>query len=41
VRKTRKNYNVARFWYKKALELRPENADVKSRLKEIDEAMKK
>jgi tetratricopeptide (TPR) repeat protein len=36
-----KNYNVARFWYKKALELRPDNADVKNRLKEIDEAMKK
>jgi len=31
-----KNYNVARFWYKKALELRPENADAKKRLKEID-----
>jgi len=36
-----KNYNVARFWYKKALELRPEDAEVKNRLKEIDEAMKK
>ncbi|HSO86194.1 MAG TPA: hypothetical protein VLQ91_06560 [Draconibacterium sp.] len=36
-----KNYNVARFWYKKALELRPDNADVKNRLKEIDEALKK
>ena len=35
-----KNYNVARFWYKKALELRPDNADVKTRLKEIDEALK-
>ncbi len=36
-----KNYNVARFWYKKALVLRPDNADVKNRLKEIDEALKK
>ncbi len=36
-----KNYNVARFWYKRALELRPENADVKTRLKEIDAALKK
>jgi hypothetical protein len=35
-----KNYNVARFWYKKALELRPDNADVKNRLKEIEEALK-
>ena len=35
-----KNYNVARFWYKKALELRPEDAEVKKRLKEIDDAMK-
>jgi tetratricopeptide (TPR) repeat protein len=31
-----KNYNVARFWYKKALELRPDDADVKSKLNEID-----
>ena len=36
-----KNYSVARFWYKKALELRPDNTDAKNRLKEIDEAMKK
>jgi Tfp pilus assembly protein PilF len=36
-----KNYNVARFWYKKALELRPDNADVKNKLKEIDEAIRK
>ena len=35
-----KNYSVARFWYKKALELRPDDAGVKNRLKEIDEAMK-
>jgi hypothetical protein len=31
-----KNYNVARFWYKKALELRPDDAEVLSKLKEID-----
>ncbi len=31
-----KNYNVARFWYKKALELRPDDTDVKSKLKEIE-----
>ena len=30
-----KNYNVARFWYKKALELRPNDADVLKRLEEI------
>ncbi len=35
-----KNFNVARFWYKKALELRPENAGVKQRLEEIQEALK-
>ena len=35
-----KNYSVARFWYKKALELRPDDADVKKRLAEITEAMK-
>ncbi len=35
-----KNYSVARFWYKKAHELRPEDADVKKRLAEINEAMK-
>jgi len=35
-----KNYNVARFWYKKALELRPDDAEVKKRLAEIQEALK-
>ena len=35
-----KNFSVARFWFKKALELRPDDAGVKNRLKEIDEAMK-
>jgi tetratricopeptide (TPR) repeat protein len=35
-----KNYNVARFWFKKALELRPDDADVKSKLKEIEGALK-
>ncbi len=34
------NYNVARFWYKKALELRPNDADVKNSLKEIEEALR-
>ncbi len=32
-----KNYNVARFWYKKALELRPDNTDVKRSLDEIQQ----
>jgi len=36
-----KNYNVARFWYKRALELRPDDADTKNRLKEIDEVLRK
>jgi hypothetical protein len=35
-----KNYNVARFWYKKALELRPDDEEVKSKLKEVDGALK-
>ncbi|HKJ79668.1 MAG TPA: hypothetical protein VKA10_09035, partial [Prolixibacteraceae bacterium] len=30
------NYNVARFWYKKALELRPNEQEVKNRLSEIE-----
>ncbi|NQU54536.1 MAG: hypothetical protein HQ522_18595, partial [Bacteroidetes bacterium] len=34
------NYNVARFWYKKALELRPNDERVKARLLEILEALK-
>ncbi len=35
-----KSYNVARFWYKKALELRPDNAEVKARLIEIEQVLK-
>jgi hypothetical protein len=35
-----KNYNVARFWYKKALELRPDDVEVKKRLAEIQDALK-
>ena len=35
-----KNFNVARFWYKKALELRPDDEDVKKRLDEIQNALK-
>ena len=34
------NYSVARFWFKKALELRPDDEEVKNRLKEINEALK-
>lgn len=34
------NFNVARFWYKKALELRPDDQVVKNRLNEIEEALK-
>lgn len=33
-------YNVARFWYKKALELRPNDEAVKSRLQEIQDLLK-
>ncbi len=32
-----KDFNVARFWYRKALELRSDDADVKARLAEINE----
>jgi hypothetical protein len=35
-----KNFSVSRFWYKKALELRPDDADIKKKLVEISEAMK-
>ena len=35
-----KNYNVARFWFKKALEIRPDDADVKSRLVDIQNSLK-
>jgi len=31
------NYNVARFWYKKALELRPNEEEVKSKIQQIQE----
>lgn len=34
------NYNVARFWYKKALELQPENAEVKNKLLELEQSLK-
>ena len=34
------NYNVARFWYKKALELKPNDEGVKTRLIEIQTALK-
>ncbi len=36
-----KNYSVARFWYKKALGLQPDDQDVKKRLLEIEEALHK
>ncbi|MBT3384428.1 MAG: hypothetical protein HN410_11965, partial [Prolixibacteraceae bacterium] len=35
-----RNFNVSRFWYKKALELRPNDLNVKNRLREIEEALK-
>jgi tetratricopeptide (TPR) repeat protein len=35
-----KNYNVARFWYKKALELRPDDAEIKEKLLEIEKVFK-
>jgi hypothetical protein len=31
-----KNFNVARFWYKKTLELRPNDKEIKARLAEIE-----
>ncbi|MDB4581536.1 hypothetical protein N9164_00150 [Draconibacterium sp.] len=34
-----KNYNVARFWYKKALELHPGDASIKERLIEIAQTL--
>ena len=34
-----KNYNVSRFWYKKALELRPNDETAKARLTEIQSAL--
>ena len=32
-------FNVARFWYKKALELQPNNQEIKSKLEEIQKAI--
>jgi tetratricopeptide (TPR) repeat protein len=34
------NYNVARFWYKKALELRPNDVEVQNKLREIEEIIR-
>ncbi len=34
------NYNVARFWYKKALELRPDDGDAKEGLLKINETLR-
>ncbi len=34
-----KNYNVARYWYKQALELRPEDEETKEKLDEIQKAL--
>ncbi len=34
------SYSVARFWYKKALDLQPDNTDVKSKLSQINEVLK-
>jgi len=34
------NYNVARFWYKKALELRPDNENAKKQIEDIHNALK-
>jgi tetratricopeptide (TPR) repeat protein len=33
------NYNVARFWYKKALELRPNDDEVKNKIQQIHEEL--
>lgn len=35
-----KNYNVARYWYKRALELRPDDQEVKEKLQEISNEVK-
>jgi len=35
-----RNLNVARFWYRKALELRPENADAKDGLQKVEDSVK-
>jgi tetratricopeptide (TPR) repeat protein len=34
------NYSVARFWFKKALELRPDGEEAKEKLQEIEEILK-
>ena len=34
------NYNVARFWYKKALELRPDDGEAKEGFQKIEEALR-
>ncbi len=36
----RESYNVARYWYKKALELRPDDEETKEKLTEIQNAVK-
>ena len=33
------NYNVARYWYKKALDLRPDDNDTKEKLNELQNKM--
>ncbi len=35
----KQNYNVARYWYKKALELRPDDQEAKAKLAEIQDAV--
>ncbi|NLB25595.1 MAG: hypothetical protein GX820_02760, partial [Bacteroidales bacterium] len=35
----RNNFNVARFWYRKALELRPDDKNIKQQLEEIRKAV--
>jgi hypothetical protein len=35
----KRNFNVARFWYKKALELRPDDNNAKEGLLKIEEAL--
>lgn len=36
----KQNYNVARYWYKKALELRPDDQEAKDKLAEIQNVVK-
>ncbi len=35
-----RNFNVARFWYRKALELRPDDENVRNGLQRVEEALK-